>query len=139
MDPAGFGLLPDDAGATHRHATGGLAVRSGVPLELPESAPLGPGETLVLDVRGGKRSSAIATTALLNVTHTSPTVSWWLAVYPGNSTRPLASSVNTAAGDDRSERRPREVGSDGTIRIYNAVGATHVIVDLMGWCLRCNA
>src|SRR5690606_19530382 len=69
---------------------------------------------------------------VFNVTAAGPTDTSFLTVYPGNVFRPNASNLNTVAGINVPNAVVVKPGSDGTVRIYNERGATHVIVDLVG-------
>jgi hypothetical protein len=69
---------------------------------------------------------------VFNVTAAGPTDTSFLTVYPGNVFRPNASNLNTVAGVNVPNAVVVKPGSDGTVRIYNERGATHVIVDLVG-------
>ena len=97
------------------------------------------GTSRVLQVTGrdGNGSSIPATgvsAVALNVTVTGPTQSSHLTVYPGDqSTVPVVSNLNFAAGQTVPNRVIVPVSPDGTIRLYNYSGQTHVIVDVNGW------
>ena len=91
-------------------------------------------ETLTLDVTGvGGVPPAGVSAVVLNTTITEPTASSFLTVYPGGTTRPLASNLNWAAGDTRPNLVVVPVAADGTVNIYNNRGNVHVIADVVGW------
>lgn len=71
---------------------------------------------------------------MLNVAVTQPTTGGYLTVFPSGSQRPYASSVNFAAGQTVSNKVVVPVVPDnGAVDILNALGDTHVVVDVEGW------
>jgi len=96
------------------------------------TTPLGAGTSLPIRVRGIGGVPVDAVAVVLNVTAVSPTAAGWLAVYPGGAL-PTSSNTNFAAGQTVAVHVTATVGSDDRIRIRNAVGNTHVIVDIAGW------
>ena len=97
-----------------RNGTGGIAT------------PVGPGAPVTLDVAG---VSAVA----VNVAITSPTSDGYLTVFPSDSPRPLASSINFAPGQTIANMVVAKLSPDGTVSIFNASGTTEVVVDVEGW------
>jgi hypothetical protein len=97
-------------------------------------AALGSGGVLHLQVagRGGVAPSGVSA-VVLNVTVTSPTAASYLAVYPSGAQRPSVSNLNFTAGWTGANNVTVPVGSDGKVDIYNLAGATHVIVDVLGF------
>jgi hypothetical protein len=95
---------------------------------------LGPNSTFDLKVTGvgGVPASAVDA-VVLNVTATQATSEGYLTVWPSGSARPNASNLNTSAGSTRPNLVTSKVGPNGSVSIYNAVGATHVIADVVGW------
>jgi hypothetical protein len=86
----------------------------------------------VVSNRCGLPSAGI-TALVLNVTVTQPTAGSYITVYPSDAARPLTSNLNFAAGETRPNAVTVRIGSDGRIKIYNAGGNSHVIVDVGGW------
>jgi hypothetical protein len=70
---------------------------------------------------------------VLNVTVTNTTAPSYLTVYPAGATKPLASSLNWAAGKTIPGLVTVQVGTGGAITLFNGVGATDVVVDLEGY------
>ncbi len=103
------------------------------------SGKLGPGGDIAVPVTniGGVPPLASGVTAVvLNVTVTEPTAGSYLTVYPFGVTRPTASNLNFVTGQTVPNLAIIKVGADGTVgkvRVYNAVGLTHVIFDVVGW------
>ena len=94
--------------------------------------PIGPNETLTFQVSGQNGVVADATAAVLNVTVTSPSASGYLTVWPSGVARPTASSLNFTAGQTVPNLVVAPIGADGKVNIYNAIGTSHVIVDVSG-------
>jgi len=112
-------LVPDRLLDT-RNGTGGF------------TGKVGPGESIDLQVAGRSGVVAEPTAVALNVTATGPTDTSFLTVWPTGETRPNASSVNMVAGQTVPNMVLARVGSNGKVSIYNGVGATDVIVDILG-------
>ncbi len=95
---------------------------------------LGPGEARGLDVfdSGGVPISGVAAVAL-NVTATQPTQESFLTVYPAGALRPGTSNLNFVAGETVPNMVVAELSDTGRIDIYNHVGTTDVVVDVVGW------
>ncbi|NUT32864.1 MAG: choice-of-anchor D domain-containing protein [Hamadaea sp.] len=108
-----------------------MDTRSG--LGVPK-AQLGNNATATLQVlgRGGVPSFGVGA-VVLNVTVTAPSASSWLTVYPSGVDKPLASSLNFQKGWVRSNSVTVAVGADGKVKINNAQGWVHVIVDVTGY------
>lgn len=101
-------------------------------LDTRGGSPLGSGETMLLTV-AGNGAPAEATAAVLNVTVTEPSASGFLTVWPNGQGRPTASNLNFVAGQTVPNQVIATIGAGGQIAIFNSVGNTHVIADLMGW------
>jgi uncharacterized protein (DUF1501 family) len=95
-------------------------------------APVGPGQTIDLQIVGMGGVPAGAQAVALNVTGTEPNDGSFLTVWPAGQARPLASSVNMTPGQTVPNMVLSQVGADGKISIYNNSGSTHVVVDVLG-------
>ncbi len=98
---------------------------------------VGQGESRALQVtgRGGVPTSGVSA-VVVNVTVTQPTAPSHLTVYPGDKPKPLASNLNYVAGQTVPNLAVVGVSQSaptGQIRLFNAVGSTHVVVDVVGW------
>jgi len=95
---------------------------------------IGQGQTLNVPVvgRAGVPPTGVGA-VVLNVTATSPTANSWLTVFPKGAVRPVTSNLNFTPGQTVPNTVIAQVGADGSISIYNALGSTHVIVDITGW------
>lgn len=95
---------------------------------------MGPGASVAVPVagRGGVPATG-ASAVVVNVTVTQPSVGGFLTVFPGGTARPLASSLNFAAGQTAPNLVVAKLGADGSIGVYNNAGTSHVILDVVGW------
>ena len=100
-------------------------------LDTRSSGPVAAGAVITLDLAGEVDRPGDATAVALNVTTTDPTANGFLTVFPCGSARPLASSLNYAAGQTVPNNVTVALG--GTKVCVYALTATHVIVDLDGW------
>jgi len=82
--------------------------------------------------RGGVPVAGVTAVAI-NVTAVAPSASGFITVHPSNTSRPDASNLNTAPGRTLPNMVIVPVAPDGTITIYNHSGATHLLVDVLGW------
>ena len=96
-------------------------------------AAIGPGEVrnLVVAGRGAIPSNAVA--VVLNVTATQPSTGGYLTVWPAGGSMPGSSNLNFLADETVPNMVTVGVGTGGAIAIANALGATHVIVDITGY------
>lgn len=95
--------------------------------------PLEQGEARTLAVAGIGDVPSTATAVALNVTAVTPTTSGYLTVFPNDEAIPLASNVNFVAGQVVPNSVLVKLGADGSIRIFNSSGTTHVVVDVFGY------
>jgi len=114
--------------------TRSTAAEHSVDGRLQGTGALAPGQTLTVPVLG---RAGIPTTGvgsvILNLTVTAPTASSFLTVYPTGQTRPWTSSINFNAKQTIANTVVAQVGSDGSISVFNSDGSTQVIVDVTGW------
>jgi hypothetical protein len=99
------------------------------------SGRIGAGGVVQLQITGRNGLPASGVSAVvLNVTVTEPTgPDSFLTVYPSLSARPLASNLNFVAGQTVGNLVVARVGSNGTVSIYNNLGAVHIVADVQGW------
>ena len=92
------------------------------------------GQTIDVQVvgRGGVPASGVAA-VILNATVTNPSQLSYLMVYPSGIARPVASNMNFVAGQTLASLAAVGVGSGGRVSVFNAAGATDVILDVTGW------
>ena len=98
------------------------------------NVPLGPGTTVDLQVtgRGGVPATGVSAVAM-NVIVTQPTGDGYLTAYPTGTARPTVSNLNFPPGDTVPNLVVVKVGANGQVSLFNAVGSSHVIVDVAGW------
>ena len=87
---------------------------------------------LVVNGRGGVPAAGTGAVAL-NVTVTGPTTDGFVTVYPAGRVRPAASNLNFTPGQTVANMVIVPIGTAGQVSIYNSVGNTNVIVDVLGW------
>ena len=95
-------------------------------------SPLGPQVTLELDARAlGVPDDA--SVLMMNVTAVDPTADGYLTAFPGDETLPATSNLNFRANQNVPNAVAMQIGSNRKIKLFNAYGDTHVIVDVTGW------
>jgi len=95
---------------------------------------VGPGQTRDLDVTGragvpGSNVDAV----VINVTVTEPTVFGFVTAYPGDVSRPNASTLNFVPGETVPNLAIVRVPANGIVKFYNLFGNTHLVVDVVGY------
>jgi hypothetical protein len=97
-------------------------------------APVGPAATVDVTVagRGGVPASGVSA-VVVNVTVTQPTLAGYLTVFPSGTARPVASNLNFVPGETVPNLAVAKVGTGGKVSLYNSVGTTHVVLDVVGW------
>jgi hypothetical protein len=93
---------------------------------------LGSGGTLTVQVGGAAGVPSMAPAAILNVTATNPTAAGFLTVYPADP-RPTASDLNFVAGQTIPNLVVATLSPSGAVIVYNSLGTTDVVVDVVGW------
>jgi hypothetical protein len=77
---------------------------------------------------------ANATAVVVNVTVTNAGAAGFLTVYPADSTLPLAADITWAAHQTIGNLTVADVGSTGTVAIFNgSLASADVVVDLEGY------
>ncbi|GAA1501025.1 hypothetical protein GCM10009760_63490 [Kitasatospora kazusensis] len=95
-----------------------------------KAAPVGPGQTLDVDILSGARLHA----ATLNVTVTNGGAGGYLTVFPSGSTRPGVSNLNWSAGQTIPNQVVVKVGANGKVSFYNGSKSTvDLVVDVFGY------
>ena len=95
--------------------------------------PLGPGQTVTLNVGAGGVPASGVSAVVLNVTVTGPTAPSYLTVFPADAKRPTASNLNFNPGQTVPNRVIVRVPAGGLVSFYNAAGSVQVIADVAGW------
>lgn len=95
---------------------------------------VGPGESVELPVSGRAGVPEDGVDAVvLNVTAIEPTADSYVTVWPTGAERPVASNLNLARGVTGPNLVVAKVGDRGSVSLFNATGATHLIADVAGW------
>ncbi len=82
--------------------------------------------------RGGVPEAGVGS-VVLNVTAVGPTARSYLTVWPQGKPRPNASNLNFVGGKTIPNMVIVPAGAGGNVSIFNEMGNTDVIVDLLGW------
>lgn len=100
------------------------------------SAPVGAGKDINVAVAGANTVPAGAKAAMVNLTVTESKSYGYLTAYPAGKALPNASNVNYSQGQTVANFAVVPIGADGKITVRNtSAGATHVVVDLVGYIL----
>ncbi len=70
---------------------------------------------------------------LLNVTVVTPSAATFVTVYPAGDAQPTASNLNAVAGQVVPNMVLGRLGTDGSVSIFNAIGTTDLVADVMGY------
>jgi uncharacterized protein (DUF1501 family) len=95
--------------------------------------PIVTDQAINLRVRGVGGVPMNADSVVLNVTAVTPALPGFLTVYPTGTPRQLTSNLNFEAGSIIPNLVIAKVGANHSISIYNLQGATHVVVDVVGY------
>ncbi len=94
-------------------------------------APVGPGQTVTLQVSGGSVPAG-ATAAVLTLTAVNPTATTYVTAYPADGTAGT-SNINVSRGATTANQVMVKLSPDGKATFRNNVGAVHLLADLAGW------
>ena len=100
------------------------------------ASPWQPGPTGARDIQiGGLAGVPVdAAAVVLNVTAVNPTASTFVQLWPAGESRPtFGSSLNVGPGQIVANAVTVKLGSDGRVRVLNAVGTTDLVVDVAGY------
>lgn len=142
-------MVANNAGATHVivdvvgyfTTNSGSLFRALAPTRLLDSrtptgmwpGKLASGSPRTVTVAGTPSVPPWATAVVGNATVTEGTDNSFLTLYPAGGSTPVASNVNFAAGETTANAAVVQVGGAGRIEFANAVGATHVVYDAVGY------
>jgi hypothetical protein len=116
-----------------------------VPAGWPSAKPLGRSEQLTLPIRGANGlvpNSSNVTGVMVNITAVNDApgnAATFISATPEptpTGVEPATSVTNVNAGQVKANMAIVPVGADGNIRLYNSRGATHLIVDVLGYLER---
>jgi hypothetical protein len=100
------------------------------------NTPIAQGDTYfatVIGTNGGCTIPAGASAVSMNVTIVNPTASSFLTVFPGDSARPTASSLNWVGGQSATPNAVTSQIGNQTVGFYNNTGSVDLIVDIVGY------
>jgi RHS repeat-associated protein len=95
---------------------------------------IGAGGTLTIQVTNANNDHvpATATAVVLNVVEANATAGSYFTVYPG-PTRPGTANVTFPPNQVAADEVTAQIGSGGTVTIFNAAGTADVVVDVLGY------
>lgn len=105
-------------------------------LDTRGGAPVAAGAPRSLVLAGATSLPWVATALAVNLTAVQPSANTRLTLYPAQSESPdppLASNLNLLHGQVLPNAVVVAAGEGGAIRIANATGTVHVVVDVAGW------
>jgi hypothetical protein len=93
------------------------------------------GSTRVFAVLGNCGLPANARAAAFNVTAASATSDGYLTIYPSDSTRPVASTINFRSGQTRANNAILRLGQGGHLTVYCGIstGTVDFVLDVTGY------
>ncbi len=123
-DVAGY-FSTDIAGATYEPVTPTRLMDSRIGLGV-RKGKVGPGETVVLQVRSGVKA------VVMNVTATGATAGSFVSVHPDGTARTSASNLNFTAGQTIPNLVVVPV-VNGKVAFYNKAGYVDLLADVAGY------
>ena len=106
----------------------------------PRATPLGPAETIEVQVTGSNGNCTIpthATAIAINATAVGATATSYATFFPAGAERPLSSSLNYVAdAPPIPNATDVRLSSDGRMEVFNAFGSVHLIGDVTGYYSR---
>jgi subtilisin family serine protease len=102
----------------------------------PTMQPVPQTSTISVQVtgKGGVPAVGQVSAVVLNVTADQPSATGFLTLYASGASRGSTSNLNFTAGQTVPNLAVVEVGAaDGKVTVYNHLGHTHVILDVVGW------
>jgi len=90
-------------------------------------------ETRSVQIAGRGNVPAGATAVIANLTATNPTSMGYLTAWGSGSAQPVASNLNFRAGQTIPNLVMLKLGANGQLSIFNELGSTDVLVDVMGY------
>ena len=129
--PGALDMIVDVAGY---YSPGGSRFTSVAPqrvLDTRNSAPVGPGGSVTLDL--SSKVPAGATSAVFNLTGTDVTGATFVTAYPAGQGKPDASNLNLDAGQTVPNLVTVQLSADRKVTLANAHGSVDLIADLAGY------
>lgn len=99
-----------------------------------EEFPVQPGEQVDLQVLGeGSVPPLGVTGVVLSIAGIDPTAATYITVWPAGEPRPTSSNLNLVPGHTSANAVVTSIGEFGVVSIYNDLGETDFVVDIVGW------
>lgn len=95
--------------------------------------PVGPAETITLQVAGRAGVPADARAVVMNVTTTESSEPSFITVWPTGQERPGTSNLNTEPGQNTPNLVVARIGTGGAVELFNRGGTVHLIADVTGY------
>lgn len=99
--------------------------------------PVEGGETIRVHVAGNAGVPVDAHSVVVNVTgvrfEKSPNGLGFVTVWPSGLDRPTVASLNLIEGNTLGNSVSVKLGADGSVDLFNSVGAVHLVVDVFGF------
>jgi hypothetical protein len=102
-------------------------------------APVGPGATITLAVRGVGPVPANAVGVVLNITGTSATAPTYVTAWPSGEIQETTSTLNVLPGQTAPNMITAALGADGGLHLFNAFGSVDLVADVAGYLLPAGA
>jgi hypothetical protein len=99
----------------------------------PDTAPVGPGATIEVQIGGVGPVPADAVGVVLNVTGTMTSEPTYVTAWPTGTPMPTASVLNLTPGIDAPNGVTALLGTGGRLSLFNFTGSTHLIADVAGY------
>ncbi|MFN0028829.1 MAG: hypothetical protein ACKV2O_16835 [Acidimicrobiales bacterium] len=95
--------------------------------------PAGPSDLMAVPVRGRLGVPSNAISVAITLTAVDPTEGTFITAFPSDAAQPEASNLNPPAATVVANSAFVRIGADGNIALFNAVGTTHLLVDVVGY------
>lgn len=146
-------VMRNASGIASSYATGPLRLERPVPPTPSFFVPINP--VRLMDTRSGQGGNLVAlasggfteldvtgvqglpetgmTAVVMNVTAASPTQAGFITAWPSGEERPLVASLNFLPDQTVPNLVTVKIGANGKVNLFNSVGRTDAIVDVMGY------
>lgn len=103
------------------------------------TGPVGPNQTITIDVAGTAPVPPDATGVILNITASEATAASYVSAWPTGTPQPNSSVLNFTAGEDIANMVTATLGADGGLHLFNSAGSVHLVADVAGYLLAGDA